>query len=274
MMKTALIQLNSGPDIADNIPVATKLVREAAAAGAQLVCTPENTCHMRFSSDDKLKTSLPEEGHPVLSALSGLVGELGIWLLIGSLTIKLTEDRVANRSFLLNDKGDIVAKYDKIHLFDVDLPTGESHRESDKVRPGEKAVVAETPWGGLGMSICYDLRFAYLYRALVQGGASILTVPAAFTVPTGQAHWETLLRARAIETGSFVLAPAQCGEHEGGRHTYGHSMIISPWGEVLAEAGEDVGFITADLDLSAVEKARNAVPALQHDRPFQNEMSS
>ena len=184
------------------------------------------------------------------------------------MSIKLGDNRIANRSFLFSDTGEIVARYDKIHLFDVDLPTGESHRESDLVRPGEEAVVAETPWAIIGLSICYDLRFAYLYRDLAKAGASILTVPAAFTVPTGKAHWETLLRARAIETGSFVLAPAQCGEHEGGRQTYGHSLIIGPWGEVLADAGEDTGFIIAELDLSAVEKAREAIPALKHDRAY------
>lgn len=266
ILKTALIQLNAGPDIQENIDTATTLIREAATQKAQLICTPENTCHLRFSSAEKLQSAFPADDHPAITHYSALAKELGIWLLIGSLTIKLDDQKLANRSFLFSDQGACVATYDKIHLFDVDLPTGESHRESDYINPGTRAVLADTPWGTMGLSICYDVRFSYLYRKLAQAGASLLTVPAAFTVPTGEAHWETLLRARAIETGSFVLAPAQTGTHEGGRKTYGHSMIIDPWGKILAEAGDDIGFIIADLDLAAVTKARQAIPALQHDQ--------
>lgn len=265
-VKTALIQLNSGPDIQGNLDVSSQMIREAASKGAQLICTPENTCHMRFPAEEKLKTARTAEDHPAIPHYGALAKELGIWLLIGSLSIKVADDKIANRSFLFSADGQIVATYDKIHLFDVDLPTGESHRESDNVQAGENAVVAETPFGKIGMSICYDVRFAYLYRKLAQMGASILTVPAAFTVPTGKAHWEVLLRARAIETGSFVLAPGQCGTHEGGRATYGHSLIIDPWGYILAEGGDVPGIIMADLDLSAAQKARNAIPALRHDR--------
>ncbi|MBU0800194.1 MAG: carbon-nitrogen hydrolase family protein, partial [Alphaproteobacteria bacterium] len=176
--------------------------------------------------------------------------------------------KIANRSLLFDAHGDIAAMYDKIHLFDVDLPTGEKHRESDVVEPGTRAVVADTPWGGVGMTICYDVRFAYLYRALAQQGAKIITVPAAFTVPTGRAHWETLLRARAIETGSYIIAPAQCGSHQGGRATYGHSLVVSPWGEVIADGGDAPGITVATLDMNAVDTVRNAIPALTHDREF------
>lgn len=268
-VRAACLQLNSGPVLQDNLPAAAALIREAAAQGAQFIATPENTCQIRHKAADKLATAQPEDQHTGLPLFSNLAQELGIWLLIGSMSVKLDDGRVANRSFMFSDKGEIVARYDKIHLFDVDLPTGESHRESDSVKPGEHAVIADTPFGKIGMSICYDLRFSYLYRDLAKAGASILTVPAAFTVPTGQAHWETLLRARAIETGSFVLAPAQCGEHEGGRKTYGHALIIGPWGEVLAEGGAEPGIVMADLDLDAVKKAREAIPALKHDRLYQ-----
>ncbi len=269
IIKTACVQMNSGPDIDENIAEASDLIRAAAGQGAQFIATPENTCHIRSPQTEKLETALPEETHPALPAFSDLAQALGVWLLAGSLSIKLTdENRIANRSFLFSDTGEVIARYDKVHLFDVDLPTGESHRESDVVRPGTQAVIADLPWVRLGMTICYDLRFAYLYRDLAQAGAAIMAVPAAFTVPTGLAHWETLLRARAIETGSFVVAPAQCGEHHGGRRTYGHSLIIGPWGEVLAEGGEEPGIIFADLDLAAVDKARQAIPALKHDRSF------
>lgn len=266
MLNVALVQLNNGPDIAANLKVTEGFVRQAAAGGARLVCTPENTCHMRVTSAEKLKSSLPEEGHPVLARMSGLAREKGIYIYIGSLSILLSPDKVANRGYMIDDNGDIVAKYDKIHLFDVDLPNGEKHRESAAVQAGDKAVIAKTPWGGVGMSICYDLRFAYLYRKLAQAGAKILAVPAAFTVPTGKAHWEVLLRARAIETGSFVLATGQCGIHESGRETYGHSLIISPWGEIIAQAGTEPGLLTASIDIAAVDKARTAIPSLKHGR--------
>ena len=215
-----------------------------------------------------LEKAKPEAEHPAIPAFSALAAELGVWLLIGSLQIKLDAATCANRSFLFDDRGRVAARYDKIHMFDVDLKGGESYRESKTFRPGERAVVADTPWGKVGLTVCYDLRFAYLYRALAQAGASFLTVPSAFTVPTGQAHWHTLLRARAIETGSFVFAPAQCGEHAEGRKTYGHSLIVAPWGEVLADGGEEPGVITADIDPAKVAEARAMIPALTHDRRF------
>ncbi|PJB73382.1 MAG: amidohydrolase [Alphaproteobacteria bacterium CG_4_9_14_3_um_filter_47_13] len=268
MVRTACIQLNSGAEIQPNLEAAASLIRQAAEQGAQFIATPENSCHMRARQEDRLETSMPEETHRGVPFFSKLAQEYGIWLLVGSMSIRLEGGHLANRSFLFNDKGALLARYDKIHLFDVDLPTGESHRESNLVKAGTEAVTVKMPWGTLGMSICYDLRFSYLYRDLARAGASILAVPAAFTVPTGQAHWDVLLRARAIETGSFVVAPAQCGTHEGGRKTYGHSMIISPWGEILAEGDAEPGIIIADLDLSEVSKARQAIPALQHDRDY------
>lgn len=280
LVRTACIQLNAAPDIQENLDAAGFLIRQAASEGAQFIATPENTCHMRGMPSDKLKSSLPEESHAGIPFFAALAKELGIWLLIGSMAVKISspllawrneggsEEKIANRSFLFSDKGEIVARYDKIHLFDVDLHTGESHRESDLVKPGQEAVIADLPWGKLGMSICYDLRFSHLYRDMAKSGAEILAVPAAFTVPTGLAHWETLLRARAIETGSFVVAPAQCGEHEGERKTHGHSLIIDPWGKILAEGGADTGVIFADLDLDTVQKARTAIPSLKHDREY------
>lgn len=267
--KVALIQLNAGPDIAENIIAAETLIREAAARGAQFILTPENTCHIRRPATEKLKSAKAMDSHPVVTRFADLARELGVWIMAGSISVLLPEQKILNRSILIDANGDIVAEYDKIHLFDVDLPTGEVHRESAVVKPGEKAVVANTPWGKVGMSICYDLRFASLFRALSKAGANILTVPAAFTVPTGKAHWHTLLRARAIENGAFVLAPAQVGTHEGGRETYGHSLIIDPWGTILAEGdGENIGIIMAELDMDAVKTAREAIPALLHDREY------
>jgi predicted amidohydrolase len=264
-----LVQLNVGPDISENLLQTKELISQAAGQGCELILTPENTCHIRSPQSEKLNSSFAQDSHPNINAFSELACELNVFLLIGSMTIKLSESHVANRSFLFGRDGSLMASYDKIHLFDVDLPTGESHKESNIVRPGERAVVARAGAAVLGLSICYDLRFAYLYRDLAKAGAHILTVPAAFTVPTGQAHWECLLRARAIETGSFVCAPAQCGTHEGGRQTYGHSLIIDPWGTVLAQAGEQPCVISAQLDLGLVDKARQAIPALLHDREYQ-----
>ncbi len=191
-----------------------------------------------------------------------------IWLLIGSLSIKLEPTKAANRSFLFDPQGRIAARYDKIHMFDVEIPDGQSYRESATFRPGEEAVTADLPWGKLGLSICYDMRFPYLYRSLAHAGASFLAVPAAFTEFTGRAHWHVLLRARAIETGCFVFAPAQCGTHVADRRTYGHSLVVAPWGEVLADAGEEPGVITAHIDPARVTEARRMVPALSHDKPL------
>lgn len=270
MLRAACIQMESGPDIAENMRDAERLIRSAAARGAKFVATPENTCAMRGKAADKIACAPSDAEHPGVALFSSLARELGLWLLAGSFGVREGgAARIFNRSMLFDPAGQRVAYYDKIHLFDVDLPTGEVRRESEAVAPGARAVVAPTPWGGVGLSICYDVRFAHLYRALAKAGAKILTVPAAFTVPTGQAHWEILLRARAIETGSFVLAPAQGGTHEGGRRTWGHSLIIGPWGEILAQgAGQGEDIIIADLDMEAVDKARAAIPALTHDRDF------
>lgn len=266
--KVACVQLNAARDIAPNIAAASALIREARANGAEFILTPENTGMIEPKRPLLLEKAKPEAEHPGLPAFSSLAAELGVWLLIGSLQIKLDAATCANRSLLFDDRGRIVARYDKIHMFDVDLEGGESYRESSRFRAGDRAVLAGTPWGKVGLTICYDVRFAYLYRALAQAGAGFLTVPSAFTVPTGQAHWQTLLRARAIETGCFVFAPAQCGEHAEGRRTYGHSLIVSPWGDILAEAGEAPGVIYADIDPAKVEEARCMVPALQHDCRF------
>jgi predicted amidohydrolase len=204
-----------------------------------------------------------------LAALRDLAGELGVWLLAGSLVVRLAADRLANRSYLIGPGGDISARYDKIHMFDVEIPDGQSYRESRAYRPGGRAVTADLPWGRLGLTVCYDLRFPQLFRALAKGGADFISVPSAFTKFTGRAHWHVLLRARAIETGCFVFAPAQCGTHAEGRKTYGHSLIVAPWGEVLAEGGEEPGLITAEIDPAEIGKARAMVPSLTHDRPFE-----
>lgn len=268
-IKVGVVQLQAAPDIAANLRDAEKLIRQAASAGARLVVTPENTCHMISPPKRKLETAYPHDTHPAITAFAALAKELGIWLVIGSIAVKTSDHRLANRQLVFNPEGREVAHYDKIHLFDVDLPTGESHRESDLMDGGDTAVCVDAGFAKLGLSICYDLRFAALYRTLAHAGASIMLVPAAFTVPTGQAHWHALLRARAIETGSFVLAPAQCGTHDGGRLTYGHSLIIGPWGDVLAEGSADKPeLLLADLDLDKVSQARTAVPALRHDRAF------
>lgn len=264
----ACVQTSSAREVADSLAQVMPLVREARAQGADLICTPENVALLEPVRALKFAKAEPEEGHRALAAFRGLARETGAWLLVGSLAIKVAAERLANRSYLLGPDGAVVAKYDKLHLFDVDLPTGESHRESATIAPGDRAVLAPTPWGPLGMSVCYDLRFAYLYRALAKAGALYLAVPSAFTVPTGQAHWHILQRARAIETGCFVFAPAQCGTHAEGRRTYGHSLIVAPWGEILAEAGEAPAVILARIDPALAQAARAAIPALTHDRAF------
>src|SRR5215813_9186071 len=270
------IQFTSARDYDPNIRVVSDLVRKARDGGADFVLTPVNTGLTEPIGKLRREKARDEANHPVLAALREVARETGVWLLIGSLAIDLArepgipegERRLANRSFLIDASGVVVARYDKIHMFDVDLAGGESYRESNAFRPGSRAVLAETPWGMLGMSVCYDLRFPQLYRALAQAGADFLTIPSAFTVPTGKAHWHVLLRARAIENGCFVLAPAQWGEHAEGRRTYGHSLIVDPWGEVLADAGEGVGIISARIEVGAIGKARCMVPSLRHDRPF------
>lgn len=268
VLKTACVQISASPDIQENIKTLSAFVREAAGQGAQFIATPENSCHMVFPQESKLETATDEDGHAVIEAMSDLAKELDVWILLGSISVTASDGKIANRSILLNAQGEIVARYDKIHLFDVDLKNGESYRESNIFVGGNKAVIADSPWGTIGLSICYDVRFPHLYRQLAKAGASIITVPAAFTVPTGQAHWHTLLRARAIENGAFVIAPGQCGTHAGDRQTFGHSLIIDPWGEILAEAGEQPEVIYADLDLSKVDHVRSSVPSLQHDRDY------
>jgi predicted amidohydrolase len=268
VFKAACVQVCAGPEIEPNLRAAGELIRRARDAGADFIATPENVSLIVQGRRKVLERVKTEAEHPGIPFFADLARETGAWLLAGSLGILLEEGRVANRSYLFDGQGRIIATYDKIHMFDVDLKDGESYRESSTFRPGERAVVAKTPWGGMGLSICYDIRFPHLHRALAQAGASILTAPAAFTVPTGRAHWHVLLRARAIETGCFMIAPAQTGTHDEGRRTYGHSLIVSPWGEVLADAGEEVGFTVAELDMGRVEEARRMVPALTHDRRF------
>jgi predicted amidohydrolase len=266
--QAACVQLRTGLDPAANVAAASALIREAHARGADFIATPEATVLFEADSDRLFAKTHAQGDDPSLLALRRLADELSVWLLIGSMAIRTGERQCANRSFLIGPQGQIAATYDKIHMFDVSLPNGESYRESRNFRPGAGAVVADLPWGRAGLSVCYDLRFAYLYRALAQAGASFLFVPSAFTHTTGRAHWHVLLRARAIETGCFVLAPAQGGHHENGRHTYGHSLVVAPWGEVVAEAGEDPCVIMAEIDPARVAEARARVPALQHDRPF------
>ena len=265
----ACVQLSSGREIESNIAVAADLIRRARNAGAALIMTPEVSDMIEPKRALRLEKARDEAGHAMLAAFRALARETGAFLLLGSIMLREARaERLSNRSFLIAPDGGIIARYDKIHMFDVDLPGGESYRESAVFQPGERAVLAQLPWGALGMTICYDLRFPYLYRALAQAGADFLSIPSAFTVPTGQAHWHVLLRARAIENGCFVFAPAQCGEHAEGRRTYGHSLIVAPWGEVLAEAPDGIGFITAEIDLDRVAEARRAVGSLGHDRGF------
>lgn len=269
-VNVACVQMNSGADIDENLKQVGEMIREAAREECSFIVTPENTDFMAANKMETLSIAEDANKHPGIPFFSFLAKELKIWLLIGSMKIKVDDTTIVNRSFLFRDTGQLVASYDKIHLFDVDLPSGESHKESDGCLGGDRAVVVNTPWRKLGMSICYDVRFPFLYRGMAQSGAEMLTIPSAFTAQTGQAHWEVLLRARAIETGSFVLAPAQGGKHPGDRKTHGHSMIIGPWGQVLAEKNDtEPGYITRKIDFLDVTKARHAIPSLQHDRPFE-----
>ncbi len=271
--RAALVQLRSGRDVDANVRSAEALIRRAAQGGAVYVQTPENTAMMELKPELVLKAAETEQDSLPLSRFRALAAELGIYLHIGSLAIKLDGTRVANRSYLIDPEGGIAARYDKLHLFDVDLAGGESYRESHHARPGAAAIVAELPFGRLGLSICYDLRFAALYRALATAGAEFIAVPAAFTKQTGEAHWHVLIRARAIETGAFVLAASQGGLHENGRSTFGHSLVVSPWGEILAEGGEEPGIVFADIDLAAAAEARARIPALKHGRDFEVEIA-
>ncbi|MGE4065122.1 MAG: carbon-nitrogen hydrolase family protein [Rhodospirillaceae bacterium] len=264
----ACIQVNATNDMAANIATATRLTREAVSAGADLVLMPENVSMMEWGKDNITAKAMPESDHPALKAFRALALELRTWLHCGSLAIKLPDGKIANRTYVVTPDGNVAAKYDKIHMFDVDLGGGEKYVESAVFSAGKQAVTVDLPWGRLGLSICYDLRFAHLYRHLAQSGSDFLTIPAAFTQKTGQAHWHVLQRARAIETGCFVFAPAQTGTHAGGRQTFGHALIVNPWGEVLADAGTEPGFIMASVDPAEVASARGRVPALSKDTNF------
>jgi predicted amidohydrolase len=269
IFKAALIQTCTSRDVDRNLAEIGAMIRDAAGAGAEYVQTPEVTTVLETDSKRMPDVIGPEDGNPALSHYSKLASELGIWLHIGSMAVSTDEPRYANRSFLFAPNGRLAAKYDKIHMFDVEIGEGQTYRESKRYAPGKSGVVVDLPWTKLGLTICYDMRFPALYRALAKAGAEIIAVPSSFTVPTGKAHWHTLLRARAIESQCFILAAAQAGDHECGRQTYGHSIIVSPWGEVLAEAdGSTTGYIIAEIDLADVTKARGRVPSLDNDRPF------
>jgi predicted amidohydrolase len=266
--RVGLVQMCAGRTVDRNIAAATELIRAAARGGAQYVQTPEMTNILELDRDRLLAAIKPEADDPGVTQFRFLARELGIWLHVGSLALVGERGRPVNRSLLISPEGRIDARYDKIHMFDVDLPGGESYRESANYEPGREAVVAALPWGQLGMTICYDLRFPQLHRALAKAGARFLAVPAAFTKPTGLAHWHTLLRARAIENQCYVFAAGQGGCHENGRETFGHSLVISPWGEVLAEADVQPAVTFADVELQRLEDVRRQVPSLRHDRPF------
>jgi len=266
--KAACLQVNATNDLAHNIDTACRLAVEARAAGAELISMPENVAMMEWGRANIVLKAMPEDQHLALIAFRELARELSCWLHLGSLACLLEGGMVANRGFVIGPDGAIAARYDKIHMFDVDLGLGETYRESSTFQAGDQAVTADLPWGRLGLSICYDLRFPHLYRALAKSGCHVLTVPAAFTRTTGRAHWHVLLRARAIETGCYVIAAAQTGTHVNNRETYGHSLIVSPWGEILADALEQPGWVMAEIDPRKVDEARKKIPSLGHDRPF------
>ena len=271
----ACVQFTAGPDPEPNLRTVSELIHRARDAGGDFIMTPEASNFIE-SGRRRREKARREADEPFLAGMRDVARETGAWLLIGSLVIDPAgessaapgETRLANRSFLVDPGGGIVARYDKVHMFDIDLPGGESYRESNAYRPGDRTVVADTPWGRLGMSVCYDVRFPHLYRALAQAGADFLTVPSVFTVPTGSAHWHVLLRARAIENGCFIFAPAQWGEHTAGRRSYGHSLIVDPWGEVLADAGDGVGIVSARIEVGRIAEVRRMLPSLRHDRRF------
>ena len=268
-MKIALLQMTTGIDPAANCAAIVAAMRTARAEGADMLFTPEMSGYLDRDRTRASERIAAEADDIVLAGVRAAAAELGIWVSIGSLAVAdpATPGKWRNRAFMIDDAGTIRARYDKMHLFDVDLPSGESWRESSSYAAGETGVVVATPWAPIGLSICYDLRFPDLYRALSDAGARILTVPAAFTVPTGRAHWHVLLRARAIEAAAFVIAAAQTGTHEDGRATYGHSLVIDPWGEVLLDMGEVPGLAILDLDLTQVDAVRQRIPALDHRRP-------
>ena len=271
----ACVQTTAGPDVKTNIINASALVREAHKSGATLIVLPEVTNIIDMDCSAMAEKLSAEVDDISLVAFCTLAVELKVWLLLGSLGLKHEtalnaegKPMFANRSFLIGDDGVVRNRYTKIHLFDVDLGAGETYQESKSYEPGNETVVADTPWGKLGMTICYDIRFPHLYRKLAQAGAKFLSIPAAFARPSGKAHWHVLMRARAIENGCYVFAAAQCGEHGGGRSTYGHSLIVDPWGEILADGGTEIGFVLAEIDTSLVDKVRQKIPSLTHDRDY------
>ena len=268
-LNAAMIQMRSGLDPTANLAAALKSINEAKEAGADYVLTPEMTNILAAKREQLFAKIVTEERDATLTTLREVARKLAIYIHIGSLAIKASPEKAANRSFLIDRRGEVVARYDKIHMFDVDLAGGESYRESNTYRPGELAMVADLPWGRLGLTVCYDLRFPALYRALAEAGASFLAIPSAFTRQTGEAHWHVLQRARAIENGCFVFAAAQGGKHENGRETYGHSLVVDPWGCVLAEGGTEPGVVMAQIDPSEVVAARSRIPSLHHGRRFE-----
>lgn len=265
----ACLQTNTGPEIEPNLEKLEPMIRTARGRGAELIALPENV-NLLVSNRERLFARVRcESTSPAIAFFSRMAKETGAWILAGSIAVKTDHERLANRSYMFNPQGKIAAYYDKIHMFDADVGENESYRESRNYRGGDCAVLASTPWGKVGLTICYDVRFPHLYRTLAKAGARIITVPAAFTATTGRLHWHVLLRARAIETGCFIIAPGQCGEHDGGRLTYGHSLIVAPSGEIIAEAGEEPDIILTELDLNQVAAARRMLPSLQHDCAFE-----
>ena len=268
--RAAMVQTCTSCDVDKNIELVSAQVREAAASGAHYIQTPEVTTLIEARGAAQIEKSQPDDqANTALKAFAALAAELGIWLHIGSMSVRETEEKLANRSFLFRPDGQIAARYDKIHMFDVAVDADNRYNESRRYNAGDRAVVTPLPWGNLGMTICYDMRFPGLYRSIAKAGAHFISVPSAFTIPTGKAHWHVLLRARAVESQCFVFAAAQVGEHESGRKTYGHSIIISPWGEVLAEAdGLQTGVIYSNIETETLETVRERVPSLRHDRPY------
>jgi len=267
-LKVACIQTNSKSDPNINIREVSSLIRAARSNGAELITTPEVVGMLEPNREKALNKAQPENYHGVLREFRALSRDLAIWLLIGSISIKLSNGKLANRSFLINPDGQIIARYTKIHMFDVEVNDGSIYRESATYQPGTSACLARTPWGLVGLTVCYDIRFPALYRDLAKAGAKIIFIPSAFTEVTGEAHWHILQRARAIENGCFIVSAAQTGMHEQNRKTFGHSIIVDPWGNILADADKDVGFITADLDLNLVDEVRKKIPSLTHDREY------
>jgi predicted amidohydrolase len=270
IFKVALLQTETGNDLAANLETVSAMTREAAQSGASFVLTPEYTLMMDGSGRTMRERALDPDGGQALAQLQSLAAELSIWLLVGSLTLKTDSDRIANRSFLIAADGSVQASYDKIHMFDATLPDGKVIRESSAYCPGARAVIADTPWGRLGLTVCYDLRFPQLYRSLAKAGARYLTIPSSFQRATGKDHWHPLIQARAIENACFVFAPAMCGEHPGNRSTYGHSLVVDPWGKILADGGDAPGIVYADVDPQRVDKVRGMLPCLEHDVAFQS----